>query len=105
MWAVAEPVVRQWIERNLGTAGRLEDATEGTLELGKFLGGLPAMLTRAGQLADQLDAITRNGLVLAPETVAAIGAAEARKSRWMTAALWVIAVGVAWFVWLVWRAM
>jgi ubiquinone biosynthesis protein len=105
IWAVAEPVVRQWIERNLGPAGRLEDAAEGTLELGKFLGGLPAMLTRAGQLADQLDAITRNGLVLAPETVAAIGAAEARKSRWMTSALWVIAVGVAWFVWLVWRAM
>jgi ubiquinone biosynthesis protein len=43
--------------------------------------------------------------VLAPETVAAIGAAEARRNRWMTAALWVIALGVAWFVWLIWRAM
>jgi ubiquinone biosynthesis protein len=105
MWAVAEPVVRQWIERNLGPAGRLEDATAGTIEIGKFLGGLPALLSRAGELADQLDAITRNGLVLAPETVAAIGAAEARRNRWMTAALWVIALGVAWFVWLVWRAM
>jgi ubiquinone biosynthesis protein len=105
MWAVAEPVVRQWIERNLGPAGRLEDAAEGTAELGRFLGGLPALLTRAGQLADHLDAITRNGLVLAPETVAAIGAAEARRNRWMTAALWVIALGVAWFVWLIWRAM
>jgi ubiquinone biosynthesis protein len=105
MWAVAEPVVRQWIERNLGPAGRLEDAAEGTLELGRFLGGVPALLTRAGQLADQLDAITRNGLVLAPDTVAAIGAAEARRSRWMTTALWVIAVAVAWFVWMIWRAM
>jgi ubiquinone biosynthesis protein len=105
MWAVAEPVVRQWIERNLGPAGRLEEATAGTMELGKFLGGLPALLTRAGELADQLDAITRDGLVLAPATVAAIGAAEARKSRWMTVALWIIALGVAWFVWLIWRAM
>jgi ubiquinone biosynthesis protein len=105
MWTVAEPVVRQWIERNLGPAGRLEDATEGTIELGKFLGGVPALLSRAGQLADQLDAITHNGLVLAPDTVAAIGAAEARRNRWMTAALWIIALAVAWFVWMIWRAM
>ena len=105
MWTTAEPVVRQWIERNLGPAGRLEDAAAGAREIGKFFGGVPALLTRAGDLADQLDAITRDGLVLAPETVAAIGAAEARRNRWMTAALWVIALGVAWFVWLVWRAM
>jgi ubiquinone biosynthesis protein len=105
MWTVAEPVVRQWIERNLGPAGRIEDAGELAVELGKSLGGMPALLSRAAQLADQLDAITRNGLVLAPETVAAIGAAEARRNRWMTAALWVIAAGVAWFVWLVYRAM
>jgi ubiquinone biosynthesis protein len=105
MWATADPVVREWIERNLGPAGRLEEATEGAREFGRSLSGLPALLTRAAHLADQLDAITRNGLVLAPETVAAIGSAEARRNRWMTAALWVIAGAVAWFVWLVYRAM
>jgi ubiquinone biosynthesis protein len=105
MWTVAEPVVREWMERNLGPAGRLEDATEGAIEIGKFLGGVPALLARAAHLADQLDAITRDGLVLAPQTVAAIGAAEARRNRWTAAALWVIAAGVAWFVWMVYRAM
>ena len=105
MWAVAEPVVREWMERNLGPAGRLEDATEGAKELAKFLSGVPSLLARAAHLAEQLDAITRNGLVLAPETVAAIGGAEARRNRWMTAALWVIAGGVAWFVWMIYRAM
>ncbi|MBV9347570.1 MAG: 2-polyprenylphenol 6-hydroxylase [Pseudolabrys sp.] len=91
MWSTAEPVVREWIERHLGPAGRIENAAEGAGELGRFLGQVPALLTRAVNLADQLDAITRNGLVLAPETVAAIGAAKARKDRWQTAALWVIA--------------
>jgi ubiquinone biosynthesis protein len=105
MWTVAEPVVREWIERNLGPAGRLEDAAEGAVEIGRFLSGVPALLARAGHLADQLDAITRNGLVLAPETVAAIGAAEARRSRWMTLALWAIAATVVWFVWMIYRAM
>jgi len=105
MWAVAEPVVREWIERNLGPVGRIEDAAEGAIEFGKVFAGVPALLARAARLAEQLDAITRNGLVLAPQTVAAIGNAEARRSRWMTAALWIIAVGVAWFVWMIYRAM
>jgi ubiquinone biosynthesis protein len=49
---------------------------------------------------EQLDAITRNGLVLAPETVADIGRAEARRNRWMTAALWLIALLLAWLIYL-----
>ena len=52
---------------------------------------LPALLARGAVLVEQLDAITRDGLVLAPETVAAIGRAEARRNRWTAAALWVIA--------------
>ena len=38
MWTVAEPVVREWIERNLGPAGRIEDAAQGAGEVGRFLG-------------------------------------------------------------------
>ena len=85
MWATAEPVVREWIERHLGPAGRLEDAAQGAGEVGRFLGGVPGLLGRAATLAEQLDAATRDGLVLAPETVAAIGQAEARRSRWTAA--------------------
>jgi ubiquinone biosynthesis protein len=92
MWKVAEPVVREWIERHLGAAGALEGAAEGTLELGRFFGSVPALLSRGAALVEQLDTITRNGLVLAPETVEAIGRAEARRNRWMVAALWTIAV-------------
>ncbi|TMJ02249.1 MAG: 2-polyprenylphenol 6-hydroxylase [Alphaproteobacteria bacterium] len=91
MWATAEPVVREWVERHLGPAGRLEDVAQGAGEVGKFLGEVPSLLGRAARVTDQLDAATRDGLVLAPETVAAIGEAEARRSRWTTVALWVIA--------------
>ena len=52
---------------------------------------MPALLSRGDVLVEQLDAITRDGLVLAPETVAAIGRAEARRNRWTAAALWAIA--------------
>src|SRR5207302_167509 len=51
MWTVAEPVVRDWIERNLGPMGRVEDAAEGALEVGRrLLGGAPELLARGAVL-------------------------------------------------------
>jgi ubiquinone biosynthesis protein len=99
MWATAEPVVREWVERHLGPAGRLQDVAAGAGEVGRFLGGVPSLLGRAATLADQIDAATRDGLVLAPETVAAIGQAEARRGRWTSIALWVIAALLAVVIW------
>jgi ubiquinone biosynthesis protein len=100
MWAVSDPVVREWIERNLGPIGKIEDVAQGAGEIGRFLGQVPSLLTRAGVLIDQFDDITRNGLVLAPETVAAIGKAEARRNRWTAAALWAIAALLAAIAWM-----
>jgi ubiquinone biosynthesis protein len=101
MWSTADPVVREWIERNLGPVGKLEDAVEGAGEFGRFAAQVPGLLTRSGYLLDQLDAITRDGLVLSPETVQAIGKAEARRGRATTVALWAIAGLLAWIVWLI----
>jgi ubiquinone biosynthesis protein len=92
MWKVAEPVVREWIERHLGATGVLEGAVEGTREVGRFFGEVPGLLSRGAALVEHIDVITRDGLVLAPETVAAIGRAEARRNRWTAAALWAIAL-------------
>jgi ubiquinone biosynthesis protein len=98
MWSVAEPVVREWIERNLGPAGRLEDVAEGAGEIGRFAAQVPALLSRAATLIDQLDDITRDGLVLAPETVEAIGRAEQRRNRWTAAGVWMIVIVLIWLV-------
>jgi len=100
MWKVADPVVREWIERNLGPVGKLEDLAQGTGEIGRFLGQVPSLLTRAGTLLDQVDDITRNGLVLSPGTVEAIGRAEGRSNRWVAGGLWAIALMLGWIAWL-----
>jgi ubiquinone biosynthesis protein len=100
MWTTADPVVREWIARNLGPAGKLEGAVEGAGELGRFISQVPSLLTRAGTLLDQIDDITRNGLVLSPQTVEAIGQAEQRRNRWTAAALWVIALLLGWIAWM-----
>jgi ubiquinone biosynthesis protein len=91
MWTVAEPVVREWMERHLGPTGRMQNAAEGAVEAGRFLSEVPALLQRGAALVGRLDAITQNGLHLAPETAAEIGRAEARGNRWTSAALWTIA--------------
>jgi ubiquinone biosynthesis protein len=56
------------------------------------------MLTRAAGTMERLDEQTRDGLVLAPETVEAIGRAEGKRWRWATAALWVIAALIAYWL-------
>ena len=98
MWTTAEPVVRAWIERNLGPAGRLESAARGAGEIGRFVAELPEFLRRVSRIAAQIDAATRDGIVLAGETIDALGAAGARRERWRTAALWVIAALLGWAV-------
>jgi len=52
---------------------------------------------------EQLDEITRDGLVLAPDTVMAIGRAEARRNRWTMVAVGVSAALLAWTVYLMAR--
>src|SRR6201984_2942164 len=64
MWRTADPVVREWMARNLGPVGKLEGAVEGAGEIGRFMGQVPSLLHRAGTLVAQIDAIKRNGLVL-----------------------------------------
>ena len=101
MWTTAEPVVREWIARNLGPAGRLEGAARGAGEIGLFLTRVPDLLLQTSHIAAQIDAATREGIVLAPETVAALATAERRGSRAGAMALWVIAALLAWAI--LWR--
>jgi ubiquinone biosynthesis protein len=96
MWTTAEPVVREWMTRNLGPAGKLEGAAQGVSEIGRFIGNAPGLLTRGARVLDQLDEVTRDGLVLSPRTIAEIDKADGRRNRWTVAALWVIAALLFW---------
>jgi ubiquinone biosynthesis protein len=91
IWKVADPVVREWIERNLGPIGHIQGAMSGAGDLGRVLAGLPAIASRSVAVLEQLETMTREGISLSPETIAAMGRSEGRQSRWRTLALWVIA--------------
>ena len=96
MWTTAEPVVREWMTRHLGPAGKLENAAQGVAEVGRFVGSAPGLLTRGARVLDQLDAMTRDGLLLSPQTIAEFDKAERRRFRWTLAALWAIAALLLW---------
>jgi len=101
IWTTADPVVREWIARNLGPVGQIEGVVHGAGDLGKVLAGLPTIAARSVAVLNQFDAMTRDGLVLSPETVEAIGKAEAKRNRWQALALWVIALtflGILWSI-------
>jgi len=91
MWTTAEPVVRDWIERNLGPLGRIEEVGRGALSLATMIGHLPTLANRAETLAQQLSEASEKGFPLDARSIVEIGRAEARRNRWGNLALWVIA--------------
>ena len=92
IWTTSEPIVREWIERNLGPVGRMEEAVGGLSTLATAVSHLPEIALRAERLVAKLERATDRGFALNPESVAAIGRAEGRGNAGGTVALWVIAV-------------
>ena len=97
LWSTADPVVRGWIEENLGPIGKLSDAGRSLSQLGRAAIALPEMLDRAERLTRKLEDATKHGFELSATSVEAIGKAEARRARWGNAALWAIAGLLFWF--------
>jgi ubiquinone biosynthesis protein len=100
IWNTAEPVVREWIERNLGPIGKIEGAVSGASDLGKILAQMPGIAGRAVMLLERMDGLTRNGLQLSPESIEALTRAEQRRSRWLTAGIWLIGIALVAAVWI-----
>ncbi|MBV1700299.1 MAG: 2-polyprenylphenol 6-hydroxylase [Hyphomicrobiales bacterium] len=86
MWVTSEPVVRSWIEENLGPVGRLRDLREGAGHAVRFVQLLPKLATRMENWANELPTSPK----------AEIRKAEATLSRWAHLALWLIVILLAW---------
>jgi len=99
MWKASEPVVGEWIARNLGPAAMLADARTGLESLGRLARSLPELANRTEKLSLEIEEMAEGGMKLAPDTVNAIGKAEARESRSGRVALWVIALAALWIAW------
>jgi len=99
MWKTSEPVVGDWIRRNLGPRGMLEDARDGVLALASLARQAPELAERAERLSREIDAMAEHGLRFDDATAERIGRAEARRTRSGRVALWVIAATLIWIAW------
>jgi ubiquinone biosynthesis protein len=100
LWSTAEPVVRSWIEENLGPRGKIEDLGRNLSSIARFANDLPNVLIRGERLVERLEKLAADGFDLSGPTVERIGRAEARRARIGHAALWVIAILMAVGLWL-----
>jgi ubiquinone biosynthesis protein len=91
LWATSEPVVRGWIEENLGPAGRLEDLGTSMAAMWSASIALPDLLMRGERILSHLEDAAEQGIGLSAETVEGLASAQMRRIRWLTLALWLIA--------------
>jgi ubiquinone biosynthesis protein len=91
MWSTSEPVVREWIERNLGPVGRIEEVGRGLRTLAGVVADLPDFALRAERVLAKLERVADEGFHITAEALEGLGRAEARRIRWQVMALWVIA--------------
>jgi ubiquinone biosynthesis protein len=98
MWGTAEPVVRSWIEGNLGPAGKVEDAasTVGSMVRGAL--ALPDLLIRAEKILAKIETAVEEGGPLSPSALEERASAESGRLGHLAVALWIVALGVLWKV-------
>jgi ubiquinone biosynthesis protein len=96
MWTTAEPVVREWVEARLGPQGRLEEATESAVTLGRLVTSFPEALSEAQKAAHMLsDMAEAGGIRLDPATTKALARAQSQEGRKTRTALWIGALALA----------
>jgi ubiquinone biosynthesis protein len=94
LWATSEPVVRSWIEENLGPLGKIQDAGAGVMSIARASLALPDILVRGERILASLEDAVEDGLGFSNESMEALAKAQFRRFRWITAALWVIGLGL-----------
>lgn len=94
MWAAAEPVVREWMESQLGVEGRLQEAAEGAGQVGHFVGEIPKLLGRAERMAAAFSDMAEDGIRLDQETVDRMAEAQSRRGRFGRWGIWLAALSL-----------
>jgi ubiquinone biosynthesis protein len=94
MWRTAEPVVREWIERNLGPLGLAETAADELRQLARGVAALPDLLLRIERTSVELEEVVRGGLTYSEDSIQQIVKGVQRAALWGNLALTAIAVSL-----------
>jgi len=95
MWTSSEPVVKEWMEKNLGVEGKLHDAAEGVEQVGHFVGELPKLLGRAEMAAEAFADMAHDGIRLDQSSINRLADEQAKRGKGGRWALWIGALSLA----------
>lgn len=90
VWTAAEPIAREWIEANMGLAGRLREAGEGVGVVGRLIADAPRVIEQLERTATSLTEQSRSN-----QAAQAAGTPPRTVSPIATAALVVAAAALA----------
>jgi ubiquinone biosynthesis protein len=88
IWTASEPVVKAWIEGELGAAARLKTFGEGAAMVAGLAANAPKLLAQTGRAIEALADVAREQTEIA-------GNSRARWSGWSLAALWTASLALA----------
>ena len=94
LWNTAEPVVRDWIENQLGVEGRIEGARQGAEDMGTFMGDLPGVLLEAERAAHSFAGMAERGIRLDQATIELLAEEQSRQNRWSRLGIWIGALSL-----------
>jgi ubiquinone biosynthesis protein len=96
MWATAEPVVGDWIARNLGPRGKIEDAGRNVFSLVKLIAEAPQRLERLNSLIEGWEEAAEARRTPSLGGSDATASPDGRRSALTATALWAIVALLAW---------
>lgn len=94
IWTAAEPVAKEWMETNFGAEGHLHNAAEGAASIGKFVGVLPGLLSRAERTAQSLSNMAADGIRLDQHSIERLAEEQAKKDRFTRTGIWIGAISL-----------
>ncbi len=95
IWVASEPVVKDWMESQLGPGARLEAAAEGAVSVGRFVGEIPKLLGQVERTADAFAGLVEAGLRLDDDSIERLAEAQSRQNRISRIGIWVGAIALA----------
>lgn len=92
MWKAADPVVKEWIAKNMGPVGMVKDLREGAESLLLLARRTPEIAQSFQRIQEGMDEMAQNGIHLDAPTVKRMARAQAKQNRFGRYALVVIAI-------------
>ena len=96
IWKTSDPVVRGWIEENLGPKAKIEDASRSIAELARLATHLPKTLADTERTLERFGRFSAQGFELSPQTLVALEDLRKRADRALLMGMAAIALVVFW---------